>query len=160
MPLSFLTAGAGRGRELNSQVSTFWRKGGSGTFLSGHLSWTEIPEELILTTVGQMHRSKSCPWFQEAGKGSFGGTILSDRGKREETQGLSEESPASLPCLTAGRRREEPSPATVSASVLSTHSLHWSQEKETVAPCGAGGLRVLQRQALGGVGSEAGRGCE
>lgn len=98
-------------RELNSQVSTFWRKGGSGTFLSGHLSWTKIPEQLILTPVEQTSRTKSCPRFnQETLRGSFRGTILSNRGlkERKASSCVSEERPASLPCLTARRRGEEP----------------------------------------------------
>lgn len=43
-----------------SQVSIFWRKGGAGTALSAHLSWTKSPEELIFTPVEQMSRIKSC----------------------------------------------------------------------------------------------------
>lgn len=43
--------------------------------------------------------------------------------EREEEPGhcVPEKIPASLPCLTAGRTGEEPSPGTVSVSVLPTH---------------------------------------
>lgn len=42
-------------------------------------------------------------------------------GEEEPGHYVPEEIPASLLCLTAGRTGEEPSPATVSVSVLPTH---------------------------------------
>lgn len=47
--------------------------------------------------------------------------VAGAEGEEEPGHCVPEEIPASLPCLTAGRTGEEPSPATVSVPVLSTH---------------------------------------
>ena len=59
----------------------FLEKGRLQDVLSGHLSGTKIPKELMFTPVEQMSKAKSCLCLQETPRGSLRGSILSDRGR-------------------------------------------------------------------------------
>lgn len=82
--------------------------------------------------------------------------VAGGEGEEEPGHCVPEEIPASLPCLTAGWTGEKPSPATVSVSLLPTHyTVPLEEDTEILVDLGIES-RVLQRQDLGGVQSEAG----
>lgn len=75
-------------------------------------------------TVGQMYKTQSCPWFQETRRGSFRGTILSDRGKRRKKPRLSQRR-ALLACPVSQQEGEERSPALPLCLPLSSPPTHY-----------------------------------
>lgn len=122
LPLSFLAAGAGRG-EQSSQVSPFWKKGGAETVVNGHLSWTQIPEQLILWPAQQTSGTRNSAVISrdETLKGLFTHVIL--RARRQGRQGVkfcAEENLAGLLFPTAVGVGGDPGPVCVSVPVPST----------------------------------------
>ena len=72
------------GGEQNSLVSMFWLggggrgagKGGTEAYLNGHLSWTEIPEELILWPAQQTSGTRNSSVISQGAKRLFTHVIL------------------------------------------------------------------------------------
>lgn len=62
------------GGEQNSLVSMIWaggwggREGGTEAYLNGHLSWTEIPEELILWPAQQTSGTRNSSVISQGAK--------------------------------------------------------------------------------------------